>query len=167
MGQRTERPRCRRTAERRDELAADHSITSSAATSSLSGTVRPSTLAVRALMTNSILLASPPAGQQASQTKMPRYDRLPVRADLIGVLVKIDNPSERLLRRRDVVALGAEDDDGRADVARTVRTSRRSDARSSARSEKRCNTSSASSRPRLRPAILDCDTAAFNPAKFA
>jgi hypothetical protein len=44
-------------------------------------------------------------------------DRLPVRADLIGVLVKIDNPSERLLRRRDVVALGAEDDDGSADVA--------------------------------------------------
>src|SRR5262249_22106030 len=40
-------------AEKRDEIASPHSITSSAATSSLSGTVRPSIRAVRALMTNS------------------------------------------------------------------------------------------------------------------
>src|SRR5262245_38856874 len=53
---RRKRPR-RRTAEERDELAAaQHSITSSAATRSLSGTVRPSTRAVWWLMTSSILL---------------------------------------------------------------------------------------------------------------
>src|SRR5262245_31061200 len=52
---RRDRPR-RRAAEQRDELAALHSITSSAATSSLSGTVRPSILAVEALMTSSNLL---------------------------------------------------------------------------------------------------------------
>src|SRR5262245_47029226 len=52
---RRERPR-RRAAEKHDELAPpDHSITSSAATSSLSGTVRPNILAVPALMTNSNL----------------------------------------------------------------------------------------------------------------
>src|SRR5262249_42974489 len=50
-----ERPR-RRAAEQPDELAALHSITSSAATSSLSGTVRPSILAVGTLMTSSNLL---------------------------------------------------------------------------------------------------------------
>src|SRR5262245_29220386 len=45
------------TAEQRDELApSDHSITSSAATSSVFGTVRPSALAVLRLMTNSYLL---------------------------------------------------------------------------------------------------------------
>ena len=49
------RPRGR-AAEQRDELAALHSITASAATSSLSGTVMPSILAVEALMTNSNLL---------------------------------------------------------------------------------------------------------------
>src|SRR5262245_49280468 len=43
---RSERPRRRRTAEQRDELAAPHSITSSAATSSFSGTEMPSILAV-------------------------------------------------------------------------------------------------------------------------
>src|SRR5262249_41113995 len=43
---RCERPRGRRAAEQRDELATLHSITSSAATSSLSGTVMPSILAV-------------------------------------------------------------------------------------------------------------------------
>ena len=52
-----ERPRDRRAAEQRDERAAFHSITSSAATSSLSGTVRPSIRAVEALMTSSNLLA--------------------------------------------------------------------------------------------------------------
>src|SRR5262249_43520074 len=45
------------------------------------------------------------------------YDGLAVGADFVDVLVKIENPSERLLRRRDVVALRAEHDDGRADVA--------------------------------------------------
>src|SRR5262249_25672248 len=49
---RRERPR-RRAAEQRDEVAAvNHSITSSAATSRPGGTVRPSTLAVWALMTS-------------------------------------------------------------------------------------------------------------------
>jgi len=40
-------------AEQRDEIAAVHSITSSAVASSFSGTVRPSILAVSALMTSS------------------------------------------------------------------------------------------------------------------
>jgi hypothetical protein len=54
---RRERPRDRRAAEKRDELAAAaHSITSSAATSNLSGTARPSALAVLRLMTNSNLV---------------------------------------------------------------------------------------------------------------
>jgi hypothetical protein len=53
---RRERPRRRRAAEQGDELASLHSITSSAATSSLSGTVRPSILAVWALMTSSNLV---------------------------------------------------------------------------------------------------------------
>src|SRR5262249_55756331 len=47
---------CCRAAEQRYELAPPHSITSSAATSSLSGTVRPSIRAVSALMTSSSLL---------------------------------------------------------------------------------------------------------------
>src|SRR4029434_2656722 len=47
---------CRRTDERRDELAAvNHSITSSARASSIGGTVRPSALAVLRLITNSSL----------------------------------------------------------------------------------------------------------------
>ena len=46
-------PCSRRAAEQGDEDAPFHSITSSAATSSLSGTVMPSIRAVRALMTNS------------------------------------------------------------------------------------------------------------------
>src|SRR5262245_17101969 len=54
---RRDRPHRRRATEQRDELAApDHSITSSAAASSLSGTVRPSILAVCWLMTSSNLL---------------------------------------------------------------------------------------------------------------
>jgi hypothetical protein len=53
---RRERPRRRRAAEQRYELAALHSITSSAATSSFSGTVRPSIVAVETLMTSSNLL---------------------------------------------------------------------------------------------------------------
>src|SRR5262249_2470295 len=55
---RRERPcRGRRAAEQRYELAASHSITSSARTSRLSGTVRPRALAVWRLMTNTNLLA--------------------------------------------------------------------------------------------------------------
>src|SRR5262249_45087137 len=53
---RGERPYSRPATEQRDELAPPHSITSSAATSNLSGTVRPSILAVSALMTSSILV---------------------------------------------------------------------------------------------------------------
>src|SRR6516162_7910844 len=54
---RRERPSRRRATEKRYELAASHhSITSSAATSSFSGTVRPSIRAVEALMTSSNLL---------------------------------------------------------------------------------------------------------------
>src|SRR5262249_10281824 len=52
---RRERARSHRAAKQRDELAALHSITSSASASSLSGTSRPSTLAVLRLMTNSNL----------------------------------------------------------------------------------------------------------------
>src|SRR5262249_15282258 len=51
-----ERPCGRRAAEKRNELAPRHSITPSAATSSLSGTLRPSTLAVVRLMTRSNLV---------------------------------------------------------------------------------------------------------------
>src|SRR5215813_5028901 len=54
---RREWPR-RRAAEQRDELAPRHSITLSAATSSLSGTVRPSALAVFRLMTSSNLVGN-------------------------------------------------------------------------------------------------------------
>src|SRR5262249_8117139 len=53
---RHKRPCRRRAAEQRDEFAAPHSITSSAATSSFSGTVRLSILAVEALMTSWNLL---------------------------------------------------------------------------------------------------------------
>jgi len=51
-----ERPRCGRAAEQRDELAAFHSITSSARASSAGGTSRPSALAVLRLMTSSNLV---------------------------------------------------------------------------------------------------------------
>src|SRR5215467_7050901 len=52
-----ERPRGCRAAEKRDELAPLHSITSSATARSLSGTARPSMRAACALMTSSNLLA--------------------------------------------------------------------------------------------------------------
>src|SRR5262249_49570189 len=54
---RRERPRRRRAAEKRYELATPHSITSSARASSVGGTSRPSALAVLRLMTNSTLVA--------------------------------------------------------------------------------------------------------------
>src|SRR5262245_2830926 len=50
-----QRPRRRRAAEQRDEVAPLHSITSSARASSVGGMVRPSTLAVVRLMTSSNL----------------------------------------------------------------------------------------------------------------
>jgi hypothetical protein len=53
---RCERPRHRRAAEQRHELAPLHSITSSAMASTPGGIVRPSILAVGALMTSSNLV---------------------------------------------------------------------------------------------------------------
>src|SRR5262245_41902334 len=54
---RRQRPHCCRAAGKQcNELATFHSITSSATASSLSGTVRPSSLAVWALMTSSNLV---------------------------------------------------------------------------------------------------------------
>src|SRR5258708_20269340 len=55
---RRERPGRRRAAEKRDEIAAPHSITSSARASKIGGTSMPSALAVLRLMTSSNLLAS-------------------------------------------------------------------------------------------------------------
>src|SRR5260370_6530529 len=54
---RRERPGRRRAAEQRDELAAFHSITSSARVSSVGGTSRPSAWAVLRLMNSSIFVA--------------------------------------------------------------------------------------------------------------
>src|SRR6516162_10480884 len=54
---RRERPRCR-AAEQRDEIAALHSITSSARASTVAGTSRPSALAVLRLMTVSYLVGA-------------------------------------------------------------------------------------------------------------
>src|ERR1700738_2356417 len=53
---RGERPGDGRPAEKRDEVASCHSITSSAVASRVGGTARPSILAVEALMTNSNLV---------------------------------------------------------------------------------------------------------------
>ena len=44
-------------------------------------------------------------------------DRLPVGADVLDARIEVGDPAQRLLRRGDVVALGAEDDDRRADLA--------------------------------------------------
>ncbi len=44
-------------------------------------------------------------------------DGLAAGADVVVLLVEIDDPAQRLLRRGDVVALGAETEDRRADVA--------------------------------------------------
>src|SRR5262249_43635668 len=56
---RRDRPRRHRSAEQRDELAAsDHSITSSARASSVSGTVRPSAFAVFRLITSSYFVGA-------------------------------------------------------------------------------------------------------------
>src|SRR5262245_15650665 len=55
---RSDRPRRRRAAEQRDELASLHSITSSVRASSETGTSRPSVFAVLTLMTSSNLSAN-------------------------------------------------------------------------------------------------------------
>src|SRR5262249_22710306 len=55
---RRERPRGGRATEQRDELAALHSITSSARASRLSATVRPSAFAVLTLITSSYLVGA-------------------------------------------------------------------------------------------------------------
>jgi hypothetical protein len=55
---RRERPRSRRTAEKRDELASFHSITSSARTRSVGGTSKPRTFAVFKLRTVSYLVGA-------------------------------------------------------------------------------------------------------------
>src|SRR5215469_6090669 len=44
-------------------------------------------------------------------------DGLAIGADLLDVVVEIEDPAQRLLRRGDVVALGAEYHDRRADIA--------------------------------------------------
>src|SRR5262249_17764738 len=51
-------PRRRRAADERDELAASHSITSSARASSVSGTVRPRAFAVLRLITSSYFVGA-------------------------------------------------------------------------------------------------------------
>ena len=48
-------------------------------------------------------------------------DGLPVRLDLVDVLIEIENPAECLLGRRDVVTLRAEHHDGRANIAQIDR----------------------------------------------
>jgi hypothetical protein len=55
---RRKRPRSRRAAEHRDELAALHSITSSARASSVAGTSRPSAFAVLRLMISSYFVGA-------------------------------------------------------------------------------------------------------------
>src|SRR5262249_3683817 len=70
---RRNRPRCRRAAEKRDELApAHHSITSSARRTRLSGTVRPIALAALRLMTSSNLVGN---SSGRSATLAPRRMR--------------------------------------------------------------------------------------------
>src|SRR5579864_2483971 len=48
-------------------------------------------------------------------------DGLAVGAYFVDILVEIEQPAKRLLRRRDVVALGAEHDNRRTDVAQVDR----------------------------------------------
>jgi hypothetical protein len=53
-----DRPRSRRAAKEREDIAADHSMTSSARRSMLAGTEMPSAFAVLRLITNSNLVAA-------------------------------------------------------------------------------------------------------------
>src|SRR3954466_6288266 len=48
-------------------------------------------------------------------------NRLPAGPDVVDIVIKIENPSERLLGWRDVVALRAEHHDGRTDIAQVDR----------------------------------------------
>src|SRR6516162_7246845 len=49
------------------------------------------------------------------------YDGLAIGVNFVDVLVKVENPSQCLLRWRDVVTLRAEHDDGRPDIAEVDR----------------------------------------------
>ena len=75
-----------------------------------------------------VLLARDAAGHEDAEMADGLVDRiddgLAVGADLVDVLVEVENPAERLLRRRDVVALRAEHHDRRADVAQVDRRCR-------------------------------------------
>ena len=68
-----------------------------------------------------MLLARDSAGNEYSQMADGFVDRvddgLSVGTDFIDVVIQIENPSERLLGRRDVVPFRTEHDDGRANVA--------------------------------------------------
>jgi hypothetical protein len=68
-----------------------------------------------------VLLASNSAGHEDPQVSHVFVDRvhdgLPVRADVIDVVIKVENPSERLPGRRDVAALRAEHHDRRSTFA--------------------------------------------------
>src|SRR5215813_5656136 len=72
-----------------------------------------------------MLLLGNAAGHEDAEVTDARMDGvddgLAVGANFVDVFVQIENPSERLLRRRDVVALRAEHDDGGADVAKVDR----------------------------------------------
>ena len=69
-----------------------------------------------------MLLSRDPAGNEDAQMADFVVDRvddgLAIGADFIDVLIQIENPSERLLWRRDVVALGAKYHDRRTDIAK-------------------------------------------------
>src|SRR6516164_116740 len=55
---------------------------------------------------------------EVTDARMQRIDdRLAVFDDLVDIVVEVENPAQRLLRRRDVIAPGAEADDRRLDVA--------------------------------------------------
>jgi hypothetical protein len=54
----------------RDEVAALHSITSSASANNAAGTVSPGILAVQALMINSNLVDTHPSGSQRSSLRL-------------------------------------------------------------------------------------------------
>src|SRR5256885_357720 len=60
-------------------------------------------------------------GEMADRVMDGIDDRLSIGADVVDAVVEIEYPSERLLRRRDVVALRTEDDDRGADRAQVKR----------------------------------------------
>ena len=79
-----------------------------------------------------VLLACDAGGNKNAEMPhgfMDRVDNgLAVGAELIDVLIEIQNPSERLLRRSDIVALRAEHHDRRTDIAQVdCRSVRRAD----------------------------------------